>query len=343
MTMKPGDSRQGASHKPAGRHAGGRGSTKVTTSQGASVAGVGMADQFSAWFAHHRKVAVETISGLLKVWPASLMTWLMIGIALALPAILYLILNNVSHISGDWDGTARFSVYLQETVSEAEGQQLASRWENEPFAVRARFISSAQALEEFRALSGFGDVLATLDTNPLPAVIELEPASRQGAELRLLIARLETEPGVASVSYDLDWLQRLFLILEVGERLVTALACFLGLGVVLAIGNTIRLAIENRRAEIEIIKLVGGTDSFVRRPFLYLGFWYGVGGALLAWMLVNASLWFLSGPVELLVDTYQKEFSLGGLGFNETLILFLTGAMLGIGGAAVAVGRHLSR
>ncbi|MFT7091945.1 MAG: cell division transport system permease protein, partial [Candidatus Azotimanducaceae bacterium] len=140
---------------------------------------------------------------------------------------------------------------------------------------------------------------------------------------------------------DLEWIERLFALLALGERFVTTLGLFLSLGVVLAIGNTIRLAIENRRAEIEIIKLVGATDAFVRRPFLYLGFWYGFGGALVAWLMVQASLIVLSGPIEQLLDSYQNQFLLEGLDLITTLTLFGVGIGLGVVGAAVAVGRHL--
>jgi cell division transport system permease protein len=122
---------------------------------------------------------------------------------------------------------------------------------------------------------------------------------------------------------------------------VYTLAAFLGIGVALAIGNTIRLAIENRRSEIEIIKLVGATDAFVRRPFLYLGFWYGFGGALVAWILVQFSFLLLGEPIEALMLSYQNQFTLQGLGFGVSLLMFALGSGLGVAGSAVAVSRHL--
>jgi cell division transport system permease protein len=130
-------------------------------------------------------------------------------------------------------------------------------------------------------------------------------------------------------------------MLQFGERLVVSLGFVLALGVLLVIGNTIRLAIENRRSEIEIIKLVGGTDRFVRRPFLYLGFWYGAGGALVAWLLLQGSLLFLSGPVEILAQSYRDDFALSGLSALDSLAILLGGSGLGILGAIVAVRRHL--
>ncbi len=269
------------------------------------------------------------------------MTWLVIGIALALPAILYILLSNLVLLGGNWDGKPRMSLYLKQEVTGVSGEALVARLRDKPEVAALRYISPEAALAEFQQNSGFSDVLASLPGNPLPAVIELTPAEVSTAELRLLVTQLEGLQEVDRVSVDIAWLERLHALLTLGQRFVTALAMFLGLGVVLAIGNTIRLAIENRRSEIEIVKLVGGTDAYVRRPFLYLGFWYGAGGALLAFLMVQVSLLFLSSPIERLLHSYQNQFQLSGLGPAESLLLFLVGTGLGSLGAAVAVSRHL--
>lgn len=310
---------------------------------GASVSRRRAKERFAGYIAHHRRTARESLLGLLKVWPASLMTWLAIGIALALPTILYVLLANISALSGDWDGQPRISVYLQGSLSEADGRAFSRTLETDRDIATLEYISAEQALTEFTARSGFSDVLNTLERNPLPALIAVEPSARQPASLKLLVSRLEAASEVDTVSFDLAWLERLFALLALAERFVTALGGFLSLGVLLVIGNTIRLAIENRRAEIEIVKLVGGTDGFVRRPFLYLGWWYGLGGALAAWLLVQFSLLFLSGPAGTLLASYQGNFRIEGLGFGESLLLLLIGAGLGVIGAGLAVGRHLSR
>ena len=147
---------------------------------------------------------------------------------------------------------------------------------------------------------------------------------------------------VDRVSVDLQWLERLFAILSFSRRLVTAFGLVLALGVLLVMGNTIRLAIENRRQEIEVVKLVGGTDAFVRRPFLYLGFWYGLGGALLACLLLQISLLVLSAPVEVLAQSYRDDFALQGPGLTGILLLLVTGSLLGVLGSLIAVSRHLA-
>ncbi|MFT5099311.1 MAG: cell division transport system permease protein [Planctomycetaceae bacterium] len=309
-----------------------------TTIKGASTHALGIKDKVWATGAHHWETCVKTLRDLLANWVTSLMTWLVIGIALALPAILYLLLANAGSLGGGFDGSARINLYL------AKNQNLPSLLAEiraYPEIENAELIHANDALKSFEAETGFGNILLSLPNNPLPDVIEAQPESLSPAELTMLVTQLEAVAGVERAAVDLEWIERLFAILALGERFVTTLGLFLSLGVVLAIGNTIRLAIENRRAEIEIIKLVGATDAFVRRPFLYLGFWYGFGGALIAWVMVQLSLLVLSGPIEELLDSYQNQFSLAGLGPATTFSLFAVGIGLGVGGASIAVSRHL--
>lgn len=316
-------------------------SSKTIKSAGATVAVTGVSGRMRAWARHHRTVSVESLTSLLVQWVTSLMTWFVIGIALALPIILYVILVNIGELGQDWDGKPRISLYLRHDVPESEARKLTQRLAERSDIESASLISADEALVEFQSLSGFGDVLNTLDQNPLPAVIDIKPSSSDLGQLRLQVISLGEHELVDSVNFDLEWVERLFAILQVGERLVVSMGFVLALGVLLVIGNTIRLAIENRRSEIEIIKLVGGTDSFVRRPFLYLGFWYGLGGALIAWLLVQGSLVFLSGPVEILAQSYRDDFSLSGLSGRDSLSILIGGAALGILGALIAVSRHL--
>ena len=310
--------------------------------QGATVAVTGRSDRFNAWLGHHRLVSRNTLAELLRHPMSSMLTWLVIGIALALPAILYVVLQNVSMVSGDWGGKPRISLYLQQDVSVASAQAIQQELRAMPDVEEVSFISSDEALRVFQRRSGFGEVLNTLDRNPLPHVLEVVPAGTDPLILRPLVEQMRTRDQVERVSVDLQWLERLFALISFAERLVTALAIVLALGVLLIMGNTIRLAIENRRQEIEVVKLVGGTDAFVRRPFLYLGFWYGLGGALFAFLLLQTSLFFLSTPVELLAQSYRDDFALEGPGLTGSLVLLVAGSMLGVLGAVVAVSRHLS-
>ena len=309
---------------------------------GATVTKTGLRDRLVAWLSHHQRVSLSTLAELLGNPFTSLMTWLVIGIALGLPLILYVVLQNVSSISGDWGGKPRVVLYLTQEVTLEGGQALAMEIEQRDDIEETVFVSSARALQEFQRRSGFGDVLSTLDRNPLPHVIEVVPVNPDPLDLGKLVSAWEVNMLVENVSVDLQWLERLFALLVFAERLVTALAIVLGLGVMLIMGNTIRLAVESRRQEIEVIKLVGGTDAFVRRPFLYLGFWYGLGGAVTAFFLLQTSLYFLSTPVEMLAQSYRDDFALQGPGFLGNLLLLASGSILGIIGSVLAVSRHLA-
>ena len=308
---------------------------------GATAAVTGVRDRLKSWQAHHRRVFFFTISELLQNPLASLMSWLVIGIALALPMILYVMLSNVSMVSGEWGGKPRVNLYLAQDLNTPVARALATEISQEPGVEAVVFISSEAALKDFQRRSGFGDVLSTLDRNPLPHVIEVVPQEPDAVLLQQMMARWEVRSEVERVSVDFAWLERLFALLSFAERLVLALALVLATGVMLVLGNTIRLAIESRRQEIVIIKLVGGTDAFVRRPFLYLGFWYGFGGAVIALLLVQASLLFLAGPVETLAQSYRDDFALTGLGLAGNLLLLAGGSLLGIIGALLSVSRHL--
>ena len=301
----------------------------------------GLSDRLRSWLAHHRRVCLSTISDLLKNLMSSLSTWLVIGIALALPSILFIILSSVAQIGAGWGGNPSVSVYLQTDLEEKAGKSLANEIVDSKYVENVRFVSRDVALKDFQERSGLRDVLSSLNRNPLPHVIEVNLVSSDPLVLSDLKSLWLRDNRIAKVVIDLAWLERLNALLIFVERLVWILALILGLGVILIIGNTIRLAIENRRQEIEVTKLFGATDGFVRRPFLYLGFWFGVGGALIAMILLQLSLVMLSDPIETLAQSYREDFALLGLGANGFLLLLGAGAIMGIVGAAVAVSRHL--
>jgi cell division transport system permease protein len=298
-------------------------------------------DRFASYRAHHRQVAVDSLRRLLlKNAIGSLATWLMIGIAMALPGALYLALDNLQQLAARWDGAAQISLFLKASVDDEAGRALGQRLRGEAGVARAEFISRDAALAEFRELSGFGEVLDHLERNPLPAVIVVQPLAVDDGAGQLL-ARLKALPEVEQAVLDLQWVQRLNAIMALGRHIALALGLLLGLGVVLVVGNTIRLAIQSRRDEILVMKLVGATNAFVRRPFLYTGTWFGFGGGLLAWLILALGLAWLGNPVAQLAELYQSDFALGGVGPRLILLLLGIGGLLGWLGAWFAVGRHL--
>ena len=311
---------------------------------GASQSRTRVLDRLRSWLYHHRRTATDSLARLLVTPLATLMTWLVIGIALALPVGLTVALQNVNTLSGNWENPAQISLFLRSEMSLEAAQRLEARLAAREGIRSTRLITREEALQEFEQLSGFGDVLQNLDDNPLPNLILVTPASPAGNSdaAALLQAQLQEEPGVARAVLDMAWVQRLNALMQLSQRLVVVLAAILALGVLLVIGNTIRLAIENRREEIIVIKLVGGSNAFVRRPFLYTGLWYGLGGAVLAWLTVSLALWGLRAPLSALALLYQSDFALQGLGAYGGVQLMALGSALGLVGAWLAVARHLS-
>jgi cell division transport system permease protein len=300
--------------------------------------------QWQSYLQHHKLMAVDSLTRLLKSLSSSLMTWLVLAIALSLPMTLYVSLENVKQLSRTWDQTSQMSVYLKESTLPRFAEELTATVQQWPNIVSAQYISPEQALKEFTATTGLTDVIEGLDANPLPGVISVIPdlKTQDAAALEQLEFKLLEQAHVESVQLDLLWVKRLYQFMDLGQRLVWALAALLGLAVLLIIGNTIRLSIESRKDEIRVVKLVGGTDAFVRRPFLYTGIWFGLGGGLIAWILLSVGLYWLSGPVERLISLYGSDFVLHGLGFTDSLLLIFDGVILGWLGAWLAVSRHLS-
>jgi len=296
------------------------------------------------WLTRHLQVALSSLGRIVRTPFASLMTMAVIGIALALPSALHLVLHNVQTLSGSWDGAATISVYMKATVTDEETAELANKLSLDNRVSAASVIARHQALEEFRQLSGFSEILNTLEENPLPAVVVVKPNENQSnpQQAQALADKLGSMDGVEFAQLDLQWVTRFHAIAKIAERVVWVVASLLGLAVILVIVNTIRLEIQNRHAEIEISKLIGATDSFIRRPFLYSGFWYGLFGSLISWLLVTLSLWLLDAPVARLAGLYQSKFELSGMELSTLSLLLACGTALGLAGSWIAVGRHLN-
>lgn len=312
--------------------------------RGASHSKSGIGGQLQGWLMHHQQSAGSSFMRLLAAPVQTLMTALVVAIAMALPATLMVALNNIQRLGDHWDSNPKITVYLHLRAQQKAIEQLQQTLQQLPEVHAQQYISPEQALKDFQEQSGFGDVLKVLDDNPLPPTLIITPAAEAVSpeQLQSLIDRIAEEAVVEQVEIDLDWVRRMQAIMALGRQIVTGLALLLSLGVLLALGNTIRLAIENRRDEIVVIKLVGGTDGFVRRPFLYTGAWYGLFGGVLACLLVSVGFAFLAGPVGSLAGAYQSEFRLHGLGFDGVVSLLTISTVLGLMGAWLAVSRHLS-
>lgn len=308
---------------------------------GARSAASSLRDRFDAWRLHHRDSARDALRRMLASPVGSLMTVMVIAIALALPAGVAVLLDNAQALTRGWDGNAHLSVFLEQEVSTERQRALAEEWTAREDVSRTTLITREEALAEFRELSGFGEVLDALPDNPLPPLIMVFPVDTGPAALERLRVSLQAFPEVELAQLDIEWVQRLHAMIELGERVVGALTLALALAVVLVMVNTIRLGIESRRDEIVVVKVVGGTDGFVRRPFLYTGFWHGLAGGVVAVILVQATLWWLGNPLERLMDLYDSDYSLTGMGLVSSVTLPLYAGGLGLVGAWLAVARHL--
>lgn len=272
---------------------------------------------------------------------STLLTVMVIGIALALPAGLRVLVSNASALSDSWDGAADFTAYLKPGVAPERARAVAREIEGRSDVEGVELIDRDAALAEFRKQSGFGDALEALDSNPLPHTLVVRPASGIAADVDAVAAAVGALPDVDLVQVDTAWVARLRAILGLAERMVDLATVLLGLAVAIVVGNTIRLEIQNRSVEIEVTKLVGGTDAFIRRPFLYLGLCYGIAGAVLAGALIGMTLLVLGSPVRSLAALYGSGFELRGLTLVEIGLLLAGGALLGWAGAGLATARHL--
>jgi len=301
------------------------------------------ANPLQGWLRHHGYVFFFTLGQLSRNLFSSLLTIAVIGIALALPTGLYVLLENARQLSASWEGSVQISLFLHYEISDAQAEEIATQLRLQPLIGSVQVITRAQALEEYRQLSGFSQALEVLHENPLPAVLVVKPRLEIPAQIQDVLARLQQLPQVDIAQYDMHWLKRLFAIMDLVRQGILMLAAILALAVVLIVGNTIRLAIDNRKEEIEITKLFGATDAFIRRPFLYLGLWYGLGGAVCAWLLVQLSIYALQGPILSLTLLYHTQFSLVRLDGYSSLVLLLCGIILGLSGAWLAVALQLHK
>jgi len=299
---------------------------------------------FKAWATNHLRTLIASLGVMTRQPAASLMTIAVIAIALALPAGMFVLLNNASHVSLGWDNSAQISVFLKADVTEKQAEKLMGKLRLFDDVINISMINKNQALKEFKKISGFGGAVEALGNNPLPHVLTIEPRvdPNRPDKIRHLIKQLNQQRKVELAQLDLQWVKRLFAMLDIAQRAIWVIASLLGVAVLLVVGNTIRLDIQNRREEIEVTKLIGGTDAFIRRPFLYTGLWYGIGGGLLAWLLTLLSISLLDNSVAHLASLYSSGFQIRGLSFSEGLNMILFSCFLGLTGSWIAVGRHLS-
>lgn len=295
------------------------------------------------YFGSHLWSLISSLGQFVRSPFSSLLTSLVVGIALALPAGLYVLLDNTRQLTGVWDDSAQITVFLDESLQDSERTALIETISGHEHIAGVTYVSREQALAEFKEISGLGEAVDLLPENPLPPVLIITPLFQEFTAdvAELLLAYLKQQPRIQAVQMDLQWVKRLNGLLDIGQLSLYLFAAFLGMAILVIVGNTIRLIIQNKRQEIVVTKLIGGTDAFIRRPFLYWGLWFGLGGGVVAWFLVTLTLWSLQGPVDRLAGLYNANFTIQYIGILPGVTLLAIGIMLGLGGAWLSVGRHL--
>ena len=297
------------------------------------------------WSMRHVQSSLFAAGRLARAPVATAFTVLVIAIALTLPTALGLAIISVRQATGDFASAVDVSVYFRQDVPVEKARQLAQSLRQRSGIQSVTLIPADEALESFRQRSGFGAALDAIGENPLPHALDVRPTADAAdpEHMESLQQYLQAWPEVEVVQLDSEWVRRLNAILDLLRGAVTGAAVLLGIGVLAIIGNTVRLEIYNRRAEIEVTKLVGGSNAFVRRPFLYTGLYYGVAGAGLAALLVMLGLTLLNGPVTRLATSYGSEFRLMTPTIAQVGLLLGVGGALGLVGAWLAAARHLAR
>ena len=301
-------------------------------------------NRFTAYLLHHLQSLLFSLSKIYESPATTIMTVAVIGITLSLPSGFYVFLKNIDAMSGDFRSTTQITLYLNLKTDDTQAKGLRSQIENMQQVESTEFISRQDALEAFRQSSGFGKSIDTLSSNPLPHTIIVQPVkSLDTFAVKNLLNALQANPEVDIAKLDTEWLERLYTILEIAQRSVAIITILFAFAVLLIIGNTIRLDIQNRYQEIIVTKLIGATNAFIRRPFLYGGLWYGLFGGITAWIIVELGFLAISGPLNQLQLLYQAELVFVTFTVQDFGILLLSSTLLGLSGSWVAVARHLNQ
>ncbi|PSW11775.1 cell division protein FtsX [Photobacterium rosenbergii] len=302
-----------------------------------------MAQNKTGFFALHKQQCKQSLADMMRRPLGNILTLAVLAFALTLPASFYLFAKNVTVVAQVWQNPTQMTIYLEPGTSTGQAELLHDELAQWPEIDSLEAISPQQGLVEFRQQAGFEQALSLLDDNPLPAVLVVKPteAWQLDAKATELASRLRMQNRVDEVRLDSDWLQRLAAIKQLVIILAMIMSGLMLFAVFLIVGNTLRLQVLNQRDEIQVMKLVGATDSFILRPYLYTGVWYGLIGGIAAWVLTFIVSILLDGAVAHLADLYDSPFRMIGLGWDESLILLMISAFLGLLAARLSAGRHL--
>ncbi len=297
----------------------------------------------AGFFRAHSRVAKESFAFVSARLGTSLLVWLLIGIALGLPAGLYLLERNLGAMSEDWQGKPGISLYFEPGTSAEMISNVREQLGRDARIGDVALVSSELALEEFKAYSGLSDALAVIEHNPLPDSMRAVLADNvEPFQIKLISGSLAQFPGVKEVVVELTWLERITAIMQLVSRLGIILAVLFGVAAILITATSVRLAIESRLEELKVLKLVGATNAYIRRPFLYFGLIYGMGGGVIGAMLVSLSIQVIEGPLARFIGSYGGVLGIVGLDSAFVVGMLGVGGLLGIAGALLSSRQRLA-
>ena len=297
-----------------------------------------------AWREQHLYSFFSSLGRLAARPWATTLTLAVLSLALAFPLLFWLLLDNARGLSGTVDDARSISIFLKPGTDADAVKALAERLRVRPDVTNVVVKSPEQGLEEFRSQSGFADALKVLHYNPLPALLIVNPQAVSGSSdpAPAMVDEFRRDPAVDLVQYDAQWRQRLNAILLLAQRGAAVLAVLLALGALLVIGNTVRLDIQGRADEIAVMQMLGANNGFVRRPFLYIGFWYGAFAGVASLILIGIVEWVLAAPLASLLSSYDHRFDVHGLSLPAMALVLVASAALGWLGAWIAASRHIA-
>ncbi|MBB3226275.1 cell division transport system permease protein [Luteibacter sp. Sphag1AF] len=299
---------------------------------------------FSAWREHHLWSLASSFKRLRARPLGTALTIAVMGFALALPLAFYLLLGNVQRMSDTLGRNQSISVFLKSSQNAGGAETAAAALRERPDVAEVTIKTPKDGMDELSQMQGFSGAMQALDSNPLPFVLQVQPRPGQSAEaVDALIKAMHDMPGVDLVQDSGSWRQRLDALMSVGTRAVSVLAILLSIAALLVVGNTIRVDIQSRSEEIGVLLLIGGSRSFVRRPYLYAGIWLGLFAGVLAVALAVLLELAMAGPVARLAAAYDGSVTFGGLPAWLLLVVPLVSAVLGWLGARLVSARQLRR
>jgi len=296
-------------------------------------------DKFHAYRNLHAHALFSSLGRLVASRFSSAMTIIVLAIAISLAGGFYILVANLQQLAGNLEASNQISLFLKDDISEARATKFAGIIRQNPDIQDVKLITKEQALAEFQSYSGFGEAVKALEKNPLPIVIQVLPKNSFENEqaLEVLLDDFKRSAEVDFAQMDMQWVKRLQSIMEVARCGVILLSLLLGAGVLFITANTIRLELHTRRDEVVIAKLVGATNGFIHRPFLYSGFWIGFFSGVAAWFIVTTIMLILKQPVEKLSRLYDDAFHVLFFGFTETLALLFISSVLGVVGSWIVL------